>query len=115
MPIAIDHVDWERLPWETVRPGIDRKTFGGAGATLALHRLSPGHALLPHSHHYEQIVYIMDGEVDFHVGDRTIRLGPGGLLVVPPNVTHYAELVGDKPALNLDVFTPARPEYYDAG
>jgi hypothetical protein len=24
---------------------------------------------------------------------------------------HYAEIVGDEPVLNLDVFTPNRPEY----
>jgi quercetin dioxygenase-like cupin family protein len=105
------HVDWEAMEWRLVRPGIERKAFTGQGATLALHRLSPGHALLPHSHPHEQIVYIIEGVVDFHVGDEVLRLGPGGLAVVPPNVTHYAELVGDKPALNLDVFSPARPDY----
>ena len=38
-------------------------------------------------------------------------LGPGGLLVVPPNVEHWGEVVGDEPVMNLDVFTPRRPEY----
>jgi mannose-6-phosphate isomerase-like protein (cupin superfamily) len=53
----------------------------------------------------------MEGVVDFHVGKEVVRLGPGGLCVVPPNVEHYAEVVGEKPALNLDIFTPARPDY----
>ncbi len=107
----IKQIDWESIEWKTVRPGIERKAFGSESATLALHRLSPGHALLPHSHPHEQIVYILEGVVDFHIGDETIRLGAGGLAVVPPNVIHYGELVGDTPALNLDIFTPARPEY----
>lgn len=107
----IKNIDWESVEWKTVRPGIERKAFGSENVTLALHRLHPGHALLPHSHPHEQLVYILDGEVDFHIGESTLRLGPGGLAVVPPGVVHYAELVGDKPALNLDVFTPARPEY----
>jgi uncharacterized cupin superfamily protein len=55
--------------------------------------------------------YILDGTVDFHIGDEVVRLGPGGLAVVPPNVMHHAVLVGDKPALNLDVFAPSRPDY----
>lgn len=104
-------IDWEATEWREIRKGIERKAFTGDGATVALHRLWPGHALLPHAHPNEQIVYIMEGTVDFHIGDEVVRLGPGGLAVVPPNVTHYAELVGDKPALNLDIFTPARPEY----
>jgi|ERR1700732_3763071 quercetin dioxygenase-like cupin family protein len=107
----IPTVDWSKLAWQPVRKGIDRKAFSGDGATLALHRLQPGHEPRPHAHPYEQIVYIMAGEVDFHVGDETIRLGPGGLLTVPPNVTHYAEVVGSEEVLNLDVFTPRRAEY----
>lgn len=47
----------------------------------------------------------------FHVGDEQTLLGPGGLLLVPPNTMHWGEVVGDKPVLNLDVFTPQRPEY----
>ena len=39
------------------------------------------------------------------------RAGPGGLIVIPPNVVHYIEVVGDRVALELDVFTPKRPEY----
>jgi len=104
-------VDWEKLEWRTIRPGIERKAFTGKGATLALHRISPGHTLAPHSHPHEQIVYILAGVVDFHIGDEVVRLGPGGLAVVPPNVMHHAVLVGDEPALNLDVFSPARPDY----
>ncbi|AEC22104.1 cupin 2 domain-containing protein [Pusillimonas sp. T7-7] len=107
----IKQIDWEAMEWKTVRRGIERKAFGSDSATVALHRLLPGHELAPHSHPNEQIVYIMEGTVDFHIGEEVIRLGPGSLAVVPPNVTHYGVLVGDKPALNLDIFTPARPEY----
>ena len=60
---------------------------------------------------WKQIAYIISGEVDFHVGDEVVRLGPGGMLVVPPEVIHYAVVVGDEEVLNLDVFTPRRPEY----
>jgi quercetin dioxygenase-like cupin family protein len=109
--MKIPTVDWSKIEWQPVRPGIERKAFTGDGATLALHRLQPGHEPRPHAHPHEQIVYIMQGTIDFHVGDEVIRLGPGGLLTVPPNVTHWGEVVGDEEVLNLDVFTPRRPEY----
>ena len=38
-------------------------------------------------------------------------LGPGSLLVVPSNVEHWGEVVGDETVLNLDVFTPKRADY----
>lgn len=104
-------VNWDEVEWETIRGGMERKTFTGEGATLALHRIQPGHELRPHAHHYEQIVYMLDGEADFHVGDDVHHLKPGGLLVIPPDVVHYIEVTGTRPALELDVFTPKRPEY----
>jgi quercetin dioxygenase-like cupin family protein len=109
--MTIPTVDWSTIEWQKVREGVDRKAFSGNGATLALHRLMPGHEPRPHQHPYEQIVYIMKGQVDFHVGTEVIRLGPGGVLAVPPNMMHHAEVVGDEEVLNLDVFTPRRSEY----
>ena len=104
-------INWESVPWEPIRGGMERKAFCGDGATLALHRIQPGHEQRPHSHPNEQIVYMLEGTADFHVGDEVHRLTPGGLLVIPPNVSHYIEVQGTEEALELDVFTPKRPEY----
>lgn len=108
------HVDWDKIEWKTVRKGVDRKAFTGGGVTLALHRLIPGqHEPFPHKHVNEQIIYILDGVIDCYIGDECVRLGPGGLAVVPPNVMHHLKIIGDKAVMNLDVFTPARPDYVD--
>jgi quercetin dioxygenase-like cupin family protein len=107
----INAINWNQMEWTPVREGVDRKAVSGQGATVALHRLMPGHEPKPHAHIHEQIAYIVDGECDFHVGDDVFRLGPGGVVVIPPNVQHWAEVIGDKPVMNLDVFTPRRPEY----
>ncbi len=104
-------VNWDELPWQTIRAGMERKAVTGEGATLALHRIQPGHELLPHSHHFEQIVYMIAGRADFHVGDEVHRLEPGGVLVIPSNVVHYIQVIGDEVAIELDIFTPKRPEY----
>jgi len=107
----IPNVNWEEMEWTPVRSGVERKAFSGKGATLALHRLQPGHEPKPHNHVHEQIVYIVSGTVDFYIGDEVLRLGAGGLAVVPSMVMHHAVVVGDEPVINLDVFTPSRPEY----
>ena len=106
------HVDWEKIEWKNVRKGVDRKAFTGDQVTLALHRLIPGqHEPFPHKHENEQVIYILGGTIDCFIGDECVRLGPGGLAVVPPNVMHSLRIIGDTPVLNLDVFSPARPEY----
>jgi len=107
----VHKVDWNKLPWTPVRDGVERKAFSGEGATVALHRLMPGHEPKPHSHPHEQIAYIISGTMRFHVGNESHLIGPGGLLVIPPNVMHWGEVIGEEPVMNLDVFSPQRPEY----
>ncbi|MBU6188576.1 MAG: cupin domain-containing protein [Betaproteobacteria bacterium] len=107
----LHQVDWNAIDWKPVREGVDRKSFSGTGCTLALHRLMPGHEPKPHQHPHEQVVYILAGRIRFHVGEAVTELGAGGLLRVPPNTMHWGEVLGDEPVLNLDVFTPHRPEY----
>lgn len=102
---------WNEMPWEEVRKGVKRKVFTGEGATLSLNFLEPGHDPKPHSHMHEQIVYIIDGECEFHVGKDTYPLKEGGLLYIPPNVEHYIVVKGKKPVIDLDVFSPKREDY----
>jgi quercetin dioxygenase-like cupin family protein len=107
----IHSIDWNGVAWERVREGVERKAFSGEGATVSLNRLQPGHEPRPHAHPHEQIVYILQGRIDFHIGETVTPLSAGGLLVVPANARHWGVVVGDEVVLNLDVFTPKRAEY----
>lgn len=109
--MSIHSINWDEMEWKVIRPGVEQKAFSGEGATVALHKLQPDHEPMPHRHVHEQIAYIVSGQVDFHVGDEVVRLGPGGMVVIPPNVMHHAVVVGEEEVINLDVFTPRRPEY----
>jgi quercetin dioxygenase-like cupin family protein len=62
----------DELKLSDVRPGVTRRSFSGAGATLAWGTLSPGHEPRPHTHPHEQIVYIVSGHGQFTVGDETV-------------------------------------------
>ena len=107
----IHQIDWSLIEWRPVRRGIERKAFTSEAVTVALHRVWPGHEVLPHAHPNEQVVYILEGEAEFSIGDRTIPVHGGSLLVVPANVRHCIKVLGAGPVLNLDIFTPARPQY----
>jgi quercetin dioxygenase-like cupin family protein len=101
----------DKLGSKEVRDGVSRRVFTGDGATLAWTTLEPGHTPRRHSHDYEQIVYIVSGRVRFTVGEESAEMGPGDVLLVPPNVEHFAETLGDEPAVDLSIFTPRRDEY----
>lgn len=103
--------NWDALPKEVVRTGVERAGFRGEDVLLVMNWLEPGMDLNPHSHPFEQIAYIVKGRVRFHVGDETFDAGPGSLIRIPPNVEHYGEPLGDEPVLNLDIFSPIREDY----
>jgi quercetin dioxygenase-like cupin family protein len=72
-----------------------------------------GGARIPRHHHEaEQVVFVFQGKVRVTTGDEPPRvLGPGDIWVIPSNVTHGVEYIGDCEALEavsplrLDNFT----------
>jgi mannose-6-phosphate isomerase-like protein (cupin superfamily) len=103
--------NWNALPRELVRQGVERCGFRGEDVICVMNWVSPGMQVRPHSHTFEQIVLIVEGRVNYHVGDEVFECGPGSMLRVPPHVMHYVEPLGDQVALNLDIFAPMRADY----
>lgn len=97
-----------------VRPGVTRRSFSGEGATLSWGTLTPGHEPRPHTHPHEQIVYIVSGHGTFTVGEETVDVAEGDMLVVPPDELHYAVAGGNDPMVDLSIFNPRREDYYQA-
>lgn len=104
-------VDWAQIPYEDVRPGVRRRAFGTPDVLLVMNECMPGMELKPHSHPFEQVVLIVAGRAIYHVGADANEMGPGSVLLVPAGAEHYIEPVGNEPVLNLDVFSPPRPDY----
>lgn len=107
----LKYAQLDRLKSTSVRNGVTRRVFTGEGATLAWTTLEPGHTPFPHSHPYEQIVYIVSGQLRFTVGSDVAELCAGDMIVVPPGIEHFAETLGSEPALDLSIFTPRRDDY----
>jgi mannose-6-phosphate isomerase-like protein (cupin superfamily) len=59
----------------------------------------------PHTHddHVDSF-YVLDGEVDFLLGDETVRAGVGSYVAAPPNFTHGFRPVG--PARFFNIHAP---------
>ena len=103
--------NWDTIEGEEVRPGVSRKGFRGDQFMMVMNTLEPGMEINPHSHPFEQAVYIVQGKVRFHVGDEVFEGGPGSVKRITPNIEHYDEHFGDEPVLNLDIFAPLREDY----
>jgi quercetin dioxygenase-like cupin family protein len=60
----------------------------------------------------EETFYLLEGECEWHVGDRRIRATPGTFLFIPPGAPHNITNVSEKPARVLMTVSPPGHEHY---
>ena len=71
--------------------------------------IAPGTVLPMHQHPHEQITYVLEGQLEFTVGDHTSVVGPGQVILIPPSAVHGGRSLT---AVRLiDVFAPVREDY----
>jgi len=69
---------------------------------LARILLKKGCIVPKHSHHNEQLSYILEGALKFWIDGREIVVSAGEMLCIPSNMPHKAEALAD--TVSLDVF-----------
>ena len=79
------------------------------GAYFAMEALvPPGGGPPPHIHTREdETFYLLDGEVEFTLGEETIVAGPGDFVNVPRGTVHRFQNTGSATAKLVLTFTPA--------
>jgi quercetin dioxygenase-like cupin family protein len=109
---AVRHFRWSDIPEERVTDVITRKLITGDQMMLA-HVYLKKDALVPqHSHHNEQLTYILSGALHFSIGtDRKeeVTVRAGEVLHIPSNVPHEARALED--TLDVDIFSPPRQDW----
>ncbi len=72
-----------------------------------------------HSHVYDEVGYIVEGEGVAHIGDEHVQLGPGSVFHLPPEQVHCIENNGSSVMRIMGVFypsgDPASRSYDEAG
>ena len=110
----VRHFRWSDLPEERVTDVIARKLITGDQMMLA-HVYLKKDALVPqHSHHNEQLTYILSGALHFYIGtnrEHEVIVREGEVLHIPGNVPHEARALED--TLDVDVFCPPRQDWLD--
>jgi len=90
------------LPWS----GVELENLN---IMLARVLLKKGCIVPLHSHHNEQITYILEGALKFWIDGKEIVVNAGEVLTIPPHMPHKAEALVD--TVDLDVFNPPREDW----
>ena len=107
--------NWAKISRVQARGGVTRRVFSGKNSMMVLNEIMPSAKPALHDHPHEQMTYIIEGTCRFVIGDEVIEMGAGDLILIPPNIRHSLEVTGNKPVLNMDVFSPIREDYLTSG
>lgn len=105
---------WADIPRETVTPQIGRKLVTGERLMLAQVFLEKGTVVPKHAHHNEQLTWILEGALEFRLGEdgsEVVVVRAGEVLRIPGNLPHEALALED--TLDVDVFSPPRQDWLD--
>jgi quercetin dioxygenase-like cupin family protein len=110
----VRHFRWTEIKEERVTDVISRRLITGDKMMLAHVYLKKDAVVPQHSHHNEQLTYILSGALRFWIGaDRAqqIDVHAGEVLHIPSNVLHEALALDD--TLDVDIFDPPRQDWLD--
>ena len=107
--IGFTHVPWTSIALEDLNPLLQRHFVVGQNTMLARVLLKKGCIVPEHSHHNEQITYILEGALKFWIDGKEIIVSAGEVLVIPPHMPHKAEAL--EYTVDLDVFNPPRADW----
>jgi len=105
----MEHYTWEQMEKEVLSPTIARKIVTGDKAMVAQVFLKKGAVVPEHHHESEQLTYILEGALEFHLEGKTVVVSAGQVLRIPSNVPHMAIALED--TLDLDIFSPIRHDW----
>ncbi len=103
---------WSDVPVEQLNPSMLRRMVHGDRILVADMQFRNGFVVPLHQHVNEQVTLVKSGVIRFRLGaDRSqvIDVHPGEVLVIPSNVPHEAEMIGD--VEEMDIFTPLREDW----
>jgi quercetin dioxygenase-like cupin family protein len=83
------------------------KWEGGEFEVVEFDNCEPGFGPEPHVHDdHTDSFFVLEGEVEFTIGDETVRAGPGTFVAAPPGVRHGFKIPGPGGARFLNIHAP---------
>jgi len=105
----LKYIPWNSVELEDLNPLLQRQMIVGQDIMVARVLMKKGCIVPLHSHHNEQVTYILEGALKFWIDGKEIVVNAGEVLTIPPHMPHKAEALVE--TIDLDVFTPPRADW----
>ena len=103
------HIKWNDIEVEAMSSTIGRQLLVGTNLMVARVLLKKGARVPLHSHHNEQVTYILEGALHFYIDNKELTVSAGEVLCIPPHIPHEAIALED--TVDVDIFTPPRQDW----
>ena len=90
--------------------GIVLQPLFGKQLMISYVTFAPNAVAPLHQHPQEQITYVIEGRMEFTVGDKKKVIGAGAAVTIPGNVPHGATALGEG-CVSIDTFAPPREAF----
>ena len=82
--------------YEKLGPGF----HGALNYPSIIHRV-PGHVSEKMCHEGEAFLYLLDGQLEYHLGDQVYLMGPGDSIHHDTRTLHFSKVLGDQESVEL--------------
>ena len=98
----------EHLPASNFSHELVGEDFGGIPACVIFVDAEPGRGPRLHKHPYAELFFVLEGEATFGDGQAERVVGPGDVVIVPPEQPHTFVNTGDERLRQIDVHLSPR-------
>lgn len=100
------------LPTERPSRTYSRAAIRGETCTVGLNWFEPGNPDWElHSHPFDQVSFVLSGTMAFSFDGTLQTVAAPSVVWIPPGLPHWANIRGDDPCFNLDVFGLVRDDF----
>ncbi|CAB3779967.1 cupin domain-containing protein [Pararobbsia alpina] len=102
----------DELPTQVNQAQMVQQLLTGRNGMVVWSKIKAGTFTAAHTHHNEQITWVISGRMDFRLGDEKRTCVAGDLLLIPGNVEHEVLYVDECEI--IEFFTPPRLDLFPA-
>jgi len=101
--------NFNEIKWEKTNYGR-RKTLitPQEGVNLTIRYVEVEDTVRPHQHPNGEVLFVLEGEGKFHCKGKTIKIGEGSIIVIPPETIQHIERTSIKTLKMIAIF-PGEP------